>query len=409
MGSIFSKQVLFARLINAEEEAWFEADLLAFHRIFLQAVAAATPEPAGSTAVQQRWQQQQHYCAQQRRNDKTRRVLEVAFDPQWADNYIQNLLFDDPPPALRSVTLVPPVSGRRGLVVLAAALGTVAALSIWSWRSRPQPEPMAAPLSIETPQPRGVSALGRLNPAGNVRRLDAPSGAMGASPRVETLLVEEGDRVEAGQVLARFDTHPDQLADFEVAKATIASLEQRQALLQREVQRYERLLQSGAISAETLDVRKIKLLTVQQELRKAKAELQRRRIKLPDGELVAPFSGTVLEIFARPGERPGSEGVLSIGRSDQMEAVLEVYESDIGRVRVGQRVLLQSENGGFDGELQGRVRRIDPLVQQRDVLSTDPTADTDARVVEVHVSLDPADARRVRQLTGLKLIGRLQP
>ena len=186
-------------------------------------------------------------------------------------------------------------------------------------------------------------------------------------------------------------------------------LEQRQALLQREVQRYERLLQSGAISAETLDVRKIKLLTVQQELRKAKAELQRRRIKLPDGELVAPFSGTVLEIFARPGERPGSDGVLSIGRSDQMEAVLEVYESDIGRVRVGQRVLLQSENGGFDGELQGRVRRIDPLVQQRDVLSTDPTADTDARVVEVHVSLDPADARRVRQLTGLKLIGRLQP
>ena len=56
---------------------------------------------------------------------------------------------------------------------------------------------------------------------------------MGASPRVETLLVEEGDRVEAGQVLARFDTHPDQLADFEVAKATIATLEQRQALLQR--------------------------------------------------------------------------------------------------------------------------------------------------------------------------------
>ena len=206
------------------------------------------------------------------------------------------------------MTLVPPVSGRRGLVVLAAALGTVAALSIWSWRSRPQPEPMAAPLSVETPQPRGVSALGRLNPAGNVRRLDAPSGAMGASPRVETLLVEEGDRVEAGQVLARFDTHPDQLADFEVAKATIASLEQRQALLQREVQRYERLLQSGAISAETLDVRKIKLLTVQQELRKAKAELQRQRIKLPDGELVAPFSGTVLEIFARPGERPGLMG-----------------------------------------------------------------------------------------------------
>ena len=304
---------------------------------------------------------------------------------------------------------MPPISGRRGLVVLTALLGAVAVVAVWSWRSRPQPEPMAPPISAQSPQPSGVSALGRLNPAGNVRRLDAPSGAMGSSPRVETLLVEEGDRVEAGQVLAQFDTHPDQMADFEVAKATIDTLEQRKRLLQEEVLRYQTLLQSGAISAEILDLRRLKLLSLEQELRKAKAELQRQRIKLPDGELVAPFSGTVLEIFARPGERPGSDGVLSIGRSDQMEAILEVYESDIGRVRVGQRVLLQSENGGFDGELQGRVRRIDPLVQQRDVLSTDPTADTDARVVEVHVSLDHADARRVRQLTGLKLIGRLQP
>ncbi len=69
---------------------------------------------------------------------------------------------------------------------------------------------------------------------------------------------------------------------------------------------------------------------MQQELRKAKAELQRQRIKLPDGELVAPFSGTVLEIFARPGERPGSDGALSIGRSGQMEAVLRrCIESDV--------------------------------------------------------------------------------
>jgi len=307
------------------------------------------------------------------------------------------------------VTLVPPVSGRRGLVALSAVLGAVAVVAVWSWRSRPQAEPIAAPPAVTKPQPRGVSALGRLNPSGDVRRLDAPSGALGAAPRVESLFVQEGDRVEAGQVLAQFDNHPDQLADVEVAKATIVALEQREELLRQELRRYQRLFENGAESQEALDIRKIKLLTVQQELRKAKAELQRQRIKLPDGELVAPFSGTVLEIFARPGERPGSDGVLSLGRSDQMEAVLEVYESDIGRVRVGQSVLLQSENGGFDGELQGRVRRIDPLVQQRDVLSTDPTADTDARVVEVHVALDPDDARRVRQLTGLKLIGRLQP
>ena len=193
---------------------------------------------------------------------------------------------------------------------------------------------MAAPLSVEKPQPRGVSALGRLNPAGNVRRLDAPSGAMGASPRVETLLVEEGDRVEAGQVLARFDTHPDQLADLEVAKPQSPPWSSAKRFCRRKCFAMKTCFKAVRSLLRTLDVRRLKLLTVQQELRKAKAELQRQRIKLPDGELVAPFSGTVLEIFARPGERPGSDGVLSIGRSDQMEAVLEVYESDIGRVRV---------------------------------------------------------------------------
>jgi HlyD family secretion protein len=92
-----------------------------------------------------------------------------------------------------------------------------------------------------------------------------------------------------------------------------------------------------------------------------------------------------------------------------MEALLEVYESDIDRVRLGQLATITSENGGFDGNLSGRVNRISPQVRQREVLSTDPTRDADARIVEVRVRLDPEDARRVRDLTGLKVIARLQP
>jgi hypothetical protein len=72
-----------------------------------------------------------------------------------------------------------------------------------------------------------------------------------------------------------------------------------------------------------------------------------------------------------------------------------------------EAVRLISENGGFQGELQGTIERINPQVRQREVLSTDPTGDADARIVEVRVRLDPADARRVRSLTGLKVIARL--
>ena len=92
-----------------------------------------------------------------------------------------------------------------------------------------------------------------------------------------------------------------------------------------------------------------------------------------------------------------------------MEALVEVYESDIDRVRLGQTVTLTSENGGFDGSLRGTVRRISHQVRQREVLSTDPTGDADARVVEVRVRLDPSDGARVASLTGLKVIARLQP
>ena len=65
-----------------------------------------------------------------------------------------------------------------------------------------------------------------------------------------------------------------------------------------------------------------------------------------------------------------------------------------------------SENGGFDGDLSGTVERISPEVRQRQVLSTDPTGDADARIVEVLVKLDAGSSQRVSRLSGLKVIAR---
>jgi HlyD family secretion protein len=100
---------------------------------------------------------------------------------------------------------------------------------------------------------------------------------------------------------------------------------------------------------------------------------------------------------------------LELGNTDQMEAVAEVYESDINRVRVGQPATLISENGGLTTTLKARVVRITPQVRQRQVVSTNPTGDADARVVEVRLALDPSDLTKVRQLAGLKVIVRFLP
>ena len=96
-GTIFSPHVLFVRPTSDAEEDWFLQHLLAMHEVMLTAVREGYPQSADHPDSQIRHAGQLFYCQQQRRNDKTRRVLEMAFDSQWADRYIQNLLFDDPP------------------------------------------------------------------------------------------------------------------------------------------------------------------------------------------------------------------------------------------------------------------------------------------------------------------------
>ena len=136
----------------------------------------------------------------------------------------------------------------------------------------------------------------------------------------------------------------------------------------------------------------------------------RRKIEadLADSALISPIDGVVLKINSRVGERPGTDGVLEVGANQTMEALVEVYESDIDQISIGQPVSLISENGGFEGTLEGRVKRISPQVRQREVLSTDPTGDADARVIEVDVALAPESAERVTQLSGLKVIARFK-
>ncbi|MFM7548215.1 MAG: HlyD family efflux transporter periplasmic adaptor subunit [Cyanobacteriota bacterium] len=296
---------------------------------------------------------------------------------------------------------------------LLLALGGVVLLAVLVHRvSGRQPTPAAqSPTSapIGAARQDAVAALGRLEPSGDVRRLAAPISGIGGSPVISALLVQEGDPVRQGQLLARFDTRPGLLADQRKLRSRIGNLRRRLVFQTREISRYRELSRTGAYPQAELDARETRLLELQAQLSDAQAELARADAELDLSELRSPIDGTVLRILSRQGERPGDTGVLELGASNRMEALVEVYESDINRVNLGQKVTLTSENGGFSGSLSGQVMRISPQVRQRQVLSTDPTGDADARIVEVRVALDPLDIQRVSDLTGLKVIARLQP
>ncbi|MEB3198983.1 MAG: phycocyanobilin:ferredoxin oxidoreductase [Synechococcaceae cyanobacterium] len=95
-GSIFSPHVLFVRPAGEEEERRFVEEVGVLLAVLAEALETLQPQAPDHPATVSRWQGQLHYCKQQKRNDKTRRVLEKAFSPSWADRYIEELLFDDP-------------------------------------------------------------------------------------------------------------------------------------------------------------------------------------------------------------------------------------------------------------------------------------------------------------------------
>ena len=95
-GSIFSPFVRFVRPTSPEEEKAFVDEVSSVLAVLADAIAIAEPQAPDHPATVERWKGQLRYCKQQKQNDKTRRVLEKAFNPAWADRYIEELLFDDP-------------------------------------------------------------------------------------------------------------------------------------------------------------------------------------------------------------------------------------------------------------------------------------------------------------------------
>jgi len=135
----------------------------------------------------------------------------------------------------------------------------------------------------------------------------------------------------------------------------------------------------------------------------AQASVARAQAELDLATVRSPQAGQVLNIHTRPGELVGSKGIISLGQTQRMVAVAEVYELDISRIRVGQSATVISKNNAFPEVLRGQVIEVGLEISKQDVLNTDPAAQFDARVVEVNVLLDEPSSRRVAGLTNLSV------
>ena len=130
------------------------------------------------------------------------------------------------------------------------------------------------------------------------------------------------------------------------------------------------------------------------------------RRDLDRSQVVAPISGVVLEIHARPGERPpAAAGIMDVGDTSQMMAEVEIYQDRIAQVLVGQPVEIVAQSIGQT--LTGNVQRIGLIVRRQKLISNDTAANLDARVFEVLVQLDPGSSRVASRYTNLEAVARI--
>jgi len=280
----------------------------------------------------------------------------------------------------------------------------------------------------ETSGAQPVSALGRLEPEHGIITLAAPSTPEAILGGIlAELHVKRGDEVSKGQLLASTDTAPVMeaivreagaklqlaLREVEAAHSNADEACVRADVSQREAERRARLHAQGVAGEEEADsaqgeaearmascnAAKTTVRVSQANIEVTRAHLARVQAELKRSYIYSPIDGLVLDINAKPGEFISAEGAIDLANVKRMYAIAEVYETDIRRVRIGQRATVSS--AALDDELSGTVEFIRLMVAKQDEIGTDPAARKDARIIEVEILLDDPDS--VASMTNLQV------
>jgi HlyD family secretion protein len=343
---------------------------------------------------------------------------------------------------------------RKALLLAVLALGAVGVGALL-WTRDGTADRAPAPVAA-APAPIGVGALGRVEPASRIRKLNQPGGFNVA--RLDRLLVAEGDRVEEGQLLAVFADAAQrdaavaqaeaQLAQSRAAlariraagraeeigaqRARIQALQAAEASARREAERAEALLPSGAgniaaaernrfaasrAAAERAEAeadlqrlltpRPEDLAVAEAELAAAEAALRRARADAALSRVLAPIAGTILKIHARPGDQVGTEGLLDLADLSRLDVVADVFETDLPRLREGApaEVVMPGESRRYPAT----VREIGWLVRRTTQAGTDPVAAVDARTVEVRLTLGEEGRAVLERRTNMQVQVAIRP
>lgn len=290
---------------------------------------------------------------------------------------------------------------------------------------------------MQLPAPRYIAAEGKLE-ARTGAEMEVGSELIA---RIESFLVNEGDHVEKGQVIAVLDSK-DLAARLKQAEAELAVAQARQAevaagardqeikqaqsvvqraqsermLAEKEFNRMSQLYQDKFVSRATLDntesaykvataraaeaeeqlhllqagPRSETLALYEAQVAQAAANVRYVRSLLDKTRVVSPISGTLIERYLDVGEVVIPEKpILVIADTSQLRINAEVDETDAGRLQLGDPVAISAY--AYPGKVyKGRIEEIAHYVGKREIKPNNPAVNLGLKIIQVKIAfLEP--------------------
>ncbi len=262
-----------------------------------------------------------------------------------------------------------------------------------AWRAtRPVAKPVDPALVVSAARvPLSVEVVD----VGRIEAVDTVELASRVPGRVLEVLVDEGDKVKAGQMLVRLDRR-EASRELSRAAAELSRAKARRAYAESEAERKARGATLGIVSAVDRQTSRQEAKLANLDARLYAVAVREARDHLKDTELTAPIAGTITRRAIEPGEmvKPGvqssfeSVALLTIADLSRLVIKTELNQIDVAKVKLGQKVKLALDS--LPGEtFNARVTKIAPASVRP------PGKDLDVFPVEAELEkADPAHQAR---------------
>src|SRR6266446_2898986 len=239
------------------------------------------------------------------------------------------------------------------------------------------------------------------------------------SGRLKRVSVEEGDRVQRGQVLAEIENDDNGArtqerreaeASMQAAKAVLenskSEAERRRGLADRsvisrdEAERYERGFQVARAQYEQAaqhfalvdaEAREEDRAHAEAAVATARAQLAEARAYLEKSYIRAPSNGLILRKLRHNGESVSTQfdsPVITMADDSVLRVRLDVDEGDVSKLRVGERAYVTAEAYGTH-KFMGRVIRVGGILGKKNIRTDEPSEHVDTKILETLMELDP--------------------